>query len=74
MAELSRARAAETLATQAQVSGVEAITLTPTLSDFNDDLQQLGADALAASVRVQLAPEDVPRFWTAAGRGPKARR
>ena len=32
------------------------------LGDFNDDLRQLGAAALAAHLRVQLAPEDVARF------------
>ncbi len=40
------------------------LTLTPRLDDFNDDLQQAGIDALAAMVRVQLAPEDVARFLT----------
>ena len=61
-------RAAETLTGRAQAEGVEALTLTPVLGDFNDDLRQLGADALAAAIRVQIAPEDVARFWTAAGR------
>ncbi len=42
--------------------GIEVLTLTPRLDDFNDDLQQGGIDALAAVVRVQLAPEDVARF------------
>ena len=65
-------RAAETLAERAQTARIEALLLAPTLGDFNDDLRQLGADALAASVRVQLAPEDVARFWTA-GRGRRAR-
>jgi len=57
-------RAAETLSDRAQAGGVEALTLTPTLDDFNDDLL-LGTHALAATVRVQLAPEDVARFWMA---------
>lgn len=43
--------------------GIEAIRLTPALGDFNDDLQRLGPDALRAALRVQLAPEDVERFW-----------
>ena len=55
--------AADRLVTQAQEAGIEAIVLTPTTGDFNDDLRQLGADALAASLRVQLAPEDVDHFW-----------
>jgi hypothetical protein len=33
------------------------------LKDFDDDLQQFGPTALAASVRAQLAPVDVIRFW-----------
>ena len=66
-------RAADTLAERAQAAGIEALTLTPMLGDFNDDLRQLGADALAALVRVQLAPEDVARFWTVRP-GRKARR
>jgi hypothetical protein len=38
-------------------------TLVPGLKDFNDDLRQFGPAALAASVRMQLAPADVIRFW-----------
>ncbi len=56
-------RAAETLTGRAQAVGVEALTLTPSLGDFNDDLRRLGTDALAAAIRVQLAPDDVARFW-----------
>ncbi len=56
-------RAAETLSDRAQAGGIEAMTLTPTLDDFNDDLRQLGAHALAAAIRVQLAPENVARLW-----------
>src|SRR5271166_2781135 len=55
-------RAEEVLTERAQAEGIEALTLAPALGDFNDDLRQLGADALAASVRLQLAPEDVTRF------------
>ena len=46
-----------------QATGIEALTLTPKLGDFNDDLRQLGIEALAAAIRVQLSPEDVARFW-----------
>jgi hypothetical protein len=56
-------RAAETLAQRTQCSGIDAMVLTPTMGDFNDDLRQLGAEALIAAIRVQLAPEDVARFW-----------
>jgi hypothetical protein len=55
-------RAAETLRGRAEASGVEALTLTPTADDFNVDLRLFGPDALARSLRVQLAPEDVLRF------------
>ena len=43
-------------------AGIEAITLSPMLGDFNDDLTARGLDALAAQIRVQIAPEDVSRF------------
>jgi hypothetical protein len=54
-------RAAERLAARAQADGVEALILTPSADDFNTDLLALGPDALAGSVRMQLAPEDVHR-------------
>ncbi len=56
-------RAKHALAERIQVTGIEALTLAPALGDLNDDLRQLGADALAAAIRLQLAPEDVARFW-----------
>jgi hypothetical protein len=43
-------------------AGIEAITLSPRLGDFNEDLRAAGIDALRAAIRVQLAPEDVVRF------------
>ena len=54
--------AAETLATRAMQLGVDAIVLSPALGDFNDDLRQLGPDAMRASLRLQLVPEDVGTF------------
>ncbi|MCC6887280.1 MAG: toprim domain-containing protein [Hyphomicrobiales bacterium] len=51
-----------TLTERAQAAGIEALTLSPMLSDFNEDLRHLGVDHLRAALRVQLAPEDVPRF------------
>ncbi len=51
-----------TLLDRAQQAGVEAITLSPRLGDFNEDLRTLGADALRAALRIQIAPQDVPRF------------
>jgi hypothetical protein len=47
------------------VAGIEALPLSPTLGDFNEDLQRLGVDDLRMALRVQLAPEDVPRFMQA---------
>src|SRR5260370_33528652 len=55
-------RAAHELRSRAQTAGIKAITLTPRLKDFNDDLRQLGVDALRAALREQLGPEDVSRF------------
>jgi hypothetical protein len=51
-----------TLIDRTQKVGIEAITLSPTLSDFNDDLRILGIGALRAALRVQIAPQDVARF------------
>ena len=66
-------RAAETLTERAHEGGIEALTLVPGLGDFNDDLRQLGSDALASALRVQLAPEDVDRFWRSLGRAGQSR-
>ena len=41
---------------------IEALRLTPTLGDFNEDFVKFGAVELSANLRVQLAPEDVTRF------------
>ena len=54
--------AAAILTERAQSAGIEALTLSPALGDFNDDLCRLGADELRAALRVQLAPEDVRQF------------
>ncbi len=51
------------LAERASAAGMEAISLVPTLRDFNDDLRRLGLAELRAALRVQLAPEDVSPFW-----------
>jgi hypothetical protein len=47
---------------RAQAVGIEVIVLSPRLGDFNEDLRRLGVDALRASGRVQIAPQDVARF------------
>jgi hypothetical protein len=57
--------ASAALTARAQAAGVEALTLVPVLKDVNDDLRQFGPDAIAASIRGQLTPEDVTRFWRA---------
>ncbi len=56
-------RATASVMTRAEVAGIEAMRLRPALGDFNDDLLQLGREALHAALRGQLAPEDVERFW-----------
>jgi hypothetical protein len=50
------------LTQRAASAGIEAITLSPRLSDFNEDLHIFGRDALLAALRVQLVLEDVDRF------------
>jgi hypothetical protein len=47
---------------RAQAAGIEAITLSPRLGDFNEDLRLAGPDALRAALRTQIAPQDVARF------------
>ncbi|SDR44629.1 Toprim domain-containing protein [Rhizobiales bacterium GAS113] len=51
---------------RAQHCGIDAIALSPTLSDFNDDLRLSGIDALRAAVRIQLSQVDVARFMALA--------
>ena len=58
-------RTAERLAARAGADGIEALILVPNADDFNTDLGALGPDALAASLRVQLAPEVAPRVLRA---------
>jgi hypothetical protein len=65
--------AVATLSERAHSAGIEALTLSPTLGDFNEDLCQLGAHELCATLRIQLAPGDVLQFLSSkdtAGRGP----
>ena len=56
-------RATASVIAKAEAAGIEAMRLAPALGDFNDDLRQLGREALHAALRVQLSPEDVERFW-----------
>jgi hypothetical protein len=57
-------RAFAALVARASHAGIEALSLMPALRDFNEDLRHLGLDELRAALRVQLVPEDVPRFWS----------
>ena len=57
---------------RAQSAGIEAMVLSPQCGDFNEDLRNLDINALRATLRVQIAPEDVIRFlstrvWTGIG-------
>jgi hypothetical protein len=57
---------------RAQSAGIEAMVLSPQCGDFNEDLRNLDINALRATLRVQIAPEDVTRFlstrvWTGIG-------
>ncbi|MBB4955956.1 hypothetical protein H4S14_003999 [Agrobacterium vitis] len=54
--------ARDSLIERANAAGIEALTLSPVLKDFNDDLRHFGVEALRAHIRVQLAPQDVARF------------
>src|SRR6516165_3018740 len=62
--------AVATLTGRAQAAGIEALTLSPMLGDFNEDLRRLGVDHLRTALRFQLAPEDVPRFLSLTDRPP----
>jgi hypothetical protein len=66
-------RAEAVLTERAQTEGIEMLILAPALGDFNDDLRQFGADALAAAVRTQIASEDVSRFCRPAPRDGRSR-
>jgi len=55
-------RAAARLVDRANTVGIEAIVLSPSLKDFNDDLRALGVEAMRALLRTQVAKEDIARF------------
>ncbi|MDE5452927.1 DNA primase [Bradyrhizobium sp. CSA112] len=57
--------AAESLSARARMSGIETIPLSPRSGDFNEDISNLGIDAVRAALRVRLVPEDVARFMSA---------
>ncbi len=51
---------------RANAAGIEAVVVSPTLGDFNEDLRLAGLDSLRAAARVQIAPQDVARFMALA--------
>jgi hypothetical protein len=55
-------KAAELLIDRAQAAGIEAILLSPTLGDFNDDLRASGVVGLREILRGQMALDDMARF------------
>ncbi|HQU70404.1 MAG TPA: toprim domain-containing protein [Albidovulum sp.] len=54
--------AVERLSARASGAGIEPVPLLPRLGDFNDDLRQLGRDALRAALQDQLLPGEFLRF------------
>jgi hypothetical protein len=54
--------ATASLCNRAEAAGIEVGSLLPCFDDFNEDLRCLGVESLRASVRRQLAPQDVVRF------------
>lgn len=58
--------ALSSLRDRAEASGIELLGLSPRFGDFNEDLRLLGVDVLRASVRQQLAMQDVVRFMSSA--------
>jgi len=59
------------LTERAEAVGIEAIAWSPRLGDFNEDLRTFGLDELRATLRIQLAAQDVIRFmlWASAKTG-----
>jgi hypothetical protein len=56
------AQATRRLSDRARAAGIEAITLSPRLGDFNDDLRRWGADVLRDALVARLAPGDRSSF------------
>ena len=54
--------ARDSLLARAASLGIEAISLSPKLEDFNEDLRWRGVDALRAALMEQIHPDDVRRF------------
>ena len=58
--------AVDRLIGRAGKAGIDAITLSPILSDFNEDLCRFGIEELRAALRLLLTPEDLARFMPSA--------
>ena len=54
--------ARDSLVARARSVGIEAISVSPSREDFNEDLRWRGIDALQATLMEQLHPDDVHRF------------
>ncbi|GLR89640.1 DUF7146 domain-containing protein [Bradyrhizobium iriomotense] len=50
------------LTERAIAAGIEAIALSPRLSDFNEDLRTFGLGELRSALQFQFTPQDVARF------------
>lgn len=58
--------AVATLIERANAAGIEALVVSPSLGDFNEDLRVAGLDSVRAAAQVQVAPQDVARFMAVA--------
>jgi hypothetical protein len=54
--------AMDTLLRRAHKARIDAVALSPQDGDINADLRHFDIDVLQAAIRVQLVPDDVPRF------------
>lgn len=61
-ADVAGNTALATLTERAVASGFEVHALSPQTGDFNEDLQTFGLNALRATLRMQLTPQDKNRF------------
>ncbi len=57
--------AADELGVRARAAGIDVISLTPRLGDFNDDLRAFGLEDLRAYLRPQLTLDHVTAFLDA---------
>jgi hypothetical protein len=49
-----------------EAAGIEMLGLSPRCNDFNEDLRRLGIEEFRASLRQQLALQDIVRFMSLA--------